>query len=183
VHSLLRRQLRRFAGSAERPPEDWAAFVEAVDRAYSEADADRAMVERSMDLMSQELQQQSERLSRERVERARSEAAQENAARMNALLSGLPDLIFRLTADGVFVDFHAGRVDDLFGPPERIVGATIAELLPPELAARCLQLIHDTLASGATQLLEYQLQTPNGTNHFEARSVATGKSGSDSRRA
>ncbi len=56
-HSLLVRQIRRYLGGEEAVPETLRPFLEAVDSAYRQSDADRGMLERSMDLSSQELMQ------------------------------------------------------------------------------------------------------------------------------
>lgn len=55
MHSLLKRQLKRFLGDKAAIPAEWDGFVEAVDQAYQQFDADRAMLERSLDLSSREL--------------------------------------------------------------------------------------------------------------------------------
>lgn len=55
VHSLLRRQLRRFGVSDADAPRAWAGLLVAVEEAYEEFEADRMMLERSLDLSSQEL--------------------------------------------------------------------------------------------------------------------------------
>jgi light-regulated signal transduction histidine kinase (bacteriophytochrome) len=57
MHRLLQRQLDRHTAGAERVPPEWAAFIEAVDAAYHQADTDRAMLERSLELSSAELLQ------------------------------------------------------------------------------------------------------------------------------
>jgi signal transduction histidine kinase/CheY-like chemotaxis protein len=58
LHKLLARQLRRFGASVDAPPtEDWKEFVEAVDLAYQQFDADRALLERSLGLASRELEE------------------------------------------------------------------------------------------------------------------------------
>jgi len=58
MHRLLHRQLERHTlAGADRIPPEWAAFVEAVDAAYHQADTDRAMLERSLELSSSELLQ------------------------------------------------------------------------------------------------------------------------------
>ncbi len=54
MHRLLQRQIKRFLGEAPPSPE-LAAFLAAVDEAYTSADDDRQMIERSLELMSQEL--------------------------------------------------------------------------------------------------------------------------------
>src|SRR5271154_4855576 len=55
MHSLLARQLRRHFGTNFKPSPEWAAFLELVDQAYQQSDADRLMLERSLELSSQEL--------------------------------------------------------------------------------------------------------------------------------
>ncbi len=57
LHSLLARQLKRRNGDSSAVPDEWRAFVEAVDEAYRQFDEDRTMLERSLDLSSQELLQ------------------------------------------------------------------------------------------------------------------------------
>jgi PAS domain S-box-containing protein len=55
MHSLLKRQLRRHFGSPDPLLEVWQPFLAAVNDAYVQYDADRAMLERSLELSSQEL--------------------------------------------------------------------------------------------------------------------------------
>ncbi len=57
LHSLLRRQLKRYFGDSFRVPEEWRGFISAVNDAYREFDTDRGMLERSLDLSSHELLQ------------------------------------------------------------------------------------------------------------------------------
>jgi signal transduction histidine kinase len=70
MHRLLERQIRRNFGSLEEVPENWRAFIAAVDEAYSKADSDKALVERSLDIMSDELVQRNEALSRDKDQQA-----------------------------------------------------------------------------------------------------------------
>lgn len=55
LHSLLRRQLKRFFGDQDTVPEGLGPFIGAVHDAYLQADEDRLMLERSLELSSQEL--------------------------------------------------------------------------------------------------------------------------------
>ena len=57
MHSLLKRQLKRSFGDESSIPQELWQFVDAINSAYQEFDADRAMLERSLDLSSQELLQ------------------------------------------------------------------------------------------------------------------------------
>jgi PAS domain S-box-containing protein len=55
MHSLLKRQIRRHLAGLDSLPKEWQGFVDAVNNAYFEFDADRDMLERSLELSSQEL--------------------------------------------------------------------------------------------------------------------------------
>ena len=55
MHSLLKRQIRRYFGSSESLPKEWQPFIAAVNDAYVHSDADRAILEHSLELSSQEL--------------------------------------------------------------------------------------------------------------------------------
>src|SRR5262245_33680570 len=57
MHSLLRRQLKRYFGDPDALPPQWQRFIAAVDDAYRQSDIDRDMLERSLELTSQELLQ------------------------------------------------------------------------------------------------------------------------------
>jgi len=62
MHRLLERQLKRHAGPVESIPEGWQSFIDAVNEAYRQADADRALLERSLDLTSEELIERNQQL-------------------------------------------------------------------------------------------------------------------------
>ena len=55
MHSLIRRQIKRYLKDMEPLPEGFQEFIKAVDKAYHENDEDRLMLERAFDLSSQEL--------------------------------------------------------------------------------------------------------------------------------
>src|SRR5215471_5716806 len=55
MHSLLKRQVRRYFGGPDFLPQEWQGFVDAVNAAYFEFDKSRSMPERSLGSTSQEL--------------------------------------------------------------------------------------------------------------------------------
>jgi len=55
VHSLLKRQIGLHFGGPDSLPKEWQGFIDAVNGAYFEFDADRSMLERSRERTSQEL--------------------------------------------------------------------------------------------------------------------------------
>ena len=65
MHRLLERQLRRYAGPAVALPQKWQRFIDSVDQAYRQSDADRALLERSLELASQELSERNRQLQQQ----------------------------------------------------------------------------------------------------------------------
>lgn len=59
LHSVLNRQLKKFKLNENTPPtaEQWRQFLERVNRAYTESDQERYLMERSMMISSQEMQE------------------------------------------------------------------------------------------------------------------------------
>ena len=88
-----------------------------------------------------------------------------------ALLSVLPDLMFRLHRDGTYLDV-AGALTRLATPPEELLGANMYEILPADVAAALMGSAERALASGSLQTVEYRLRTLDGElRDFEARVV------------
>jgi len=92
----------------------------------------------------------------------------------DALLDALPDMMFRVTSGGVFVDFQPEWAERLAAPAERLVGRPVSEVLPPGVAAQTLEALAMVLASGRSQRFEFPLNTPAGTHDYEARLSAAG---------
>ncbi len=63
-------------------------------------------------------------LTRRRTERSLSNSE----ARLRAILQAFPDLIFVMSAEGVYLECHAPFQGDLFVPAERFLGRTIEEV-------------------------------------------------------
>jgi PAS domain S-box-containing protein len=92
-------------------------------------------------------------------------------ARLRALVDAIPDLMFRITADGTYLDF-AGDVALLANPREDVVGGRMDELLPPEVAGPLLTTIHRALESRRLETVDYVLRTMGGDEReFETRVV------------
>ena len=101
------------------------------------------------------------------------EALHQSAATNRALLNGIPDMIFRCRADGTFIDFKPAKDIKTFVPPSVFMGKKVQEVLPPPLAQRLMQACEQTLVSGKTQIVEYQLPSDDELHDYEARIVAS----------
>jgi PAS domain-containing protein len=95
-------------------------------------------------------------------------------AKNRAMLEVVPDLMFRITRDGEYLDFRARDEGKLYVPPERFVGRNLREIMPPELAGQMLDSIGRTLDTGEIQVIDYSLPMPDGVLDFEARLAVSG---------
>jgi predicted signal transduction protein with EAL and GGDEF domain/FixJ family two-component response regulator len=101
-------------------------------------------------------------------------------AQNRAVLAAIPDTFFRLDRDGFYLDYEPGHERPGRGrpgiQPQPCIGKHIADVLPPEIAARMLEQMRTVLATQQVRSVEYELETCGEAQHFEARLVATGAS-------
>lgn len=95
-------------------------------------------------------------------------------ARSNALLRAMPDLMFRLSRGGCYLDFKPARAEEFVVPPDKVIGGYVRDLLEPELAERIMETIRRALDEGGVHTLEYSLNKPIGVRDVEGRFVACG---------
>jgi len=86
--------------------------------------------------------------------------------RNRALLAAIPDLMFVLSTDGIFLDYKANK---LLLPPEAFLGRHVNDVLP--LAAQTLAHIERLKRTGEMQVYEYQLEFMGQIEEYEARMV------------
>lgn len=101
------------------------------------------------------------------------EALCQSLQRNEALLRAIPDMMFVLTKDGIYVDFKTEREEDLAIPKSEVIGKSIRDAgFSDDDVKRILDCIEKTLTTGEPQSLEYELKTPKGLGKWEARIVA-----------
>ncbi len=103
------------------------------------------------------------------------EALKESEMRSRALIGAIPDLLFRYSREGVYLDAVV-RDERVLHPQarkffrqNRLIGKSVAEVLPPPLAEKLKSAIIKTLERGKIQILEYSYPANNSARHFEAR--------------
>ncbi len=94
--------------------------------------------------------------------------------RYQAILDAIPDRMFRLSRAGVYLDFKGDPVVDRDIPPGALIGKTLEDLVPLDVAQLCRNVIGQTLATNTIQRCDYQLMTPIGMRDFEARVTVSG---------
>jgi len=95
-------------------------------------------------------------------------ALRRSEQRSRALLAAIPDLMFVLSADGIFLDYKA---DKLLLPPEVFLNRHVNEVLPPPLAAQVLSHLECLKRTGDMQVYEYQIEFMGQIEEYEARMV------------
>jgi PAS domain S-box-containing protein len=95
------------------------------------------------------------------------------AERYRALLQAMPDLMFRISRDGTYLAYNAPNERDLF--IKDVVGLTVWDRLPRNLAHRVLEAGRAALDSGEAQVIEYALDFGGQTRHYEGRFAASGE--------
>ena len=114
-------------------------------------------------------------LLRDVEDRMRTEhALKESAARLHAIALAIPDVLLVLDAQGRYVEVLSSNDAALSAHATQLVGKRMHEVLPPDQANRFVALIQETLRTGATHSLEYEMRTLSGLRHFEGRTQPMG---------
>jgi len=106
--------------------------------------------------------------------RLSEEARLKSELRTQAILNAIPDLMFNISADGVFIGYKGSR-EDLFLEPKMFLGKKIDEVLPPDLARTTTDRIELVREKKKTQIYEYQLPIKDEIRYFETRMVDCGE--------
>ncbi|MGB6837509.1 MAG: PAS domain S-box protein [Dehalococcoidia bacterium] len=111
---------------------------------------------------------------RKRVDKTAEQHEQE----IRALLEAIPDLVFRLSKDGVFLGFAPAKGQEPALPPAGFLGKNVREVLPTEIALQTIHHMERVLRTGDTQTFEYRLPVPlpdGDLRDYEARLVVSGQ--------
>jgi PAS domain S-box-containing protein len=110
------------------------------------------------------------------TEQKNSESLLKRSEQKNrAIFDAIPDIIFRLTADGVFIDYKATDLNRLLLPPEEFIGKSVFHVLPRKLAKTTMLNIKKTIQTGEVQNFDYDLTLNNKLNYFELRLIKSGE--------
>ncbi|MEA5448574.1 PAS domain S-box protein, partial [Leptolyngbya sp. CCNP1308] len=111
-------------------------------------------------------------LIRDISERKRTELAlQRSEAHQRALVEALPDLLARLSKDGIYLEFVANPAFHVVGGLPELVGTHVTESLPPVAAQQRLDAIALALATQTIQFYEHDLSTAEKMQIEEVRVV------------
>jgi signal transduction histidine kinase len=92
--------------------------------------------------------------------------------RNRALLAAIPDLMFRISADGRYVDYRAPSEFDLVD--REVIGKTVWQRLPEDIADKIMAAARRAIEERQVQTIEYQLGFGEELRHYEGRVAASG---------
>lgn len=99
----------------------------------------------------------------------------ENEKRASLMINAIPDMVFRLDKNGVYLDYKADVTDLYAQSVENIIGKNNRDITPPEFSKMVDEYIEKALSTGELQTFEYQLDVPNrGLRDYEARMIKSG---------
>jgi PAS domain S-box-containing protein len=98
-------------------------------------------------------------------------AHQQVEVRHRAILRALPDWVFLMSADGVFLDCHVKDREYLLAEPEAFIGRHVTEVLPPELAANLTRLFEQVARMDQPGTFEYFVPVGGQLRYYEVRAV------------
>lgn len=109
------------------------------------------------------------------TERERTEQALRQAeARNRALLEANPDVIFRIDAEGRYLDLAVSATTPFPLTRPQVVGANVRELFDPDFAALHQRHVRKAIETGETQRWECRIALAHGDLDLEARFVRSG---------
>jgi len=104
------------------------------------------------------------------IERKRAdEALKLSESKNRAILSSIPDLMFIITKDGDFIDYHAKDEEHLFTKPENFMGKNIKDVFEEPLYKLFEKTIYDAHTRSTVQVCEYPLKLKDEIRQYEAR--------------
>ena len=122
-------------------------------------------------------------IARQRAEAQLFEARREQEEtldRLRATLAAMPEIVLEIDDDGRCIDYHVARPDLLAESPEKVLGCTLEETLPAEVAALQRKAMDEARVHGTATAPVYQLETGGALRAFQltvARRQSRGRSG------
>ncbi len=109
-------------------------------------------------------------MTQSRLRQEAEKQLRETTSQLEAIFKSYPDLLFQLTPDGTIVGYRAGRMQDLYVPPEQFLGKRIASVLPSDASKVVVDAVERVVRTGSLTSCSYSLVLQDGQEHFyEAR--------------
>ncbi|MFY9459874.1 MAG: EAL domain-containing protein [Aquabacterium commune] len=188
--SLLQTQVVAALRQAETAPQDAASMREAIasmDQALSATSAqwEQALARATRDqhhldrlnvalvgcvtLMLLVLMGRAHRQRELAIDKVKAREAQ-----LSAFAEALPDLAFRMDAEGRYLDIYGNNLPLLGRPAHELIGRRLGDLFPPDMAQRFLGVLRQTLGTRSTQTITFNVTINQALRHFDSRCAPVG---------
>lgn len=95
---------------------------------------------------------------------------QERESKLQAFINALPNLSFVYDEVGHYLEVLSSQPELLRATTEELKRHTIHEIMPVDVGIEMMNVIHRTIETGETQVMEYKLNVMDGNDHwFEGR--------------
>ena len=143
------------------------------------------LIGKSLEEMKQQIKQSSEKLNQSLNENVDSQKQlirqnqilTERETQMyhslkyaNSLMEAIPDTVFVISKEGVFLDC-IGDMDHLFFKKDQFIGKNIKDVMPRRIAAKGSELISQVFLTGENQKIEYEWTSGQVKEYHELRIV------------
>jgi PAS domain S-box-containing protein len=106
------------------------------------------------------------------IEQHRAQHALRHSEERNrAILRAIPDWVFLTTAEGVFIDYHAKDLSQLYAHPSAFLGRNIKDVIPAPVSELLLQACARVRTAEEPEKVEYALSIDGAERFYEARVV------------
>ncbi len=120
---------------------------------------------------SEQHQLQDEIAQREQI----NQRLQESEVQNRAILRAIPDLMFRVSREGIYLGYVRTRgMLDLMTDDDQPLGKHLSEYLPSDLVERQLHYTHRALDTEEVQIYEQEIQIRDSLQYEEVRVVSNG---------
>lgn len=100
------------------------------------------------------------------------EQLEKSEAENKAIVSTVPDLLFRMNTEGLYLESYTNSNSSLYVPREVFIGKNILDILPAELATESLKKIKQAVETKRIISFDYKLEIAGVQRFFENRIVA-----------
>jgi len=159
MHKLLRHQLRKLGLSPDTAPDPkgWRELLKYASGIYDAADEERCPLKQPRMISSGEL----------------PELKKSCEMSLPAILSALPDLMLLVDESGQIVEVLATGEHKLNAAEHSAEGTSLHTLFPQTMTDRLPEWTATALEKGALHLVEYEIESPQGTEVYEGRVIPT----------
>ncbi len=99
---------------------------------------------------------------------------QASEKRNRTIIEALPDMLFRISRDGRFLDCQTAEHESLLLPPAEFVGKEVSMVLPHDIAEATMKHLDLAMRTGLLQRYEYRLTINGVERSYESRMVQDG---------